>query len=142
MTEASQPTTSTIVVGYSSHPEGQAALARAESEAKLRDARLIVVNTGSDDEPTDVDERLAASGVSYELRGVSDPLDPAEELIGAADAGFCPVYKLRSTTVNGCQTSPRTKSTPSFTNSSSTVQIAFGRNPTPSSSSLVNALTR
>ena len=36
---------SAVVVGYIPTPEGRAALARGITEAKLRDARLVVVNT-------------------------------------------------------------------------------------------------
>ena len=35
----------TIVVGYVPKPEGHAALRRAAEEARLRDARLVVVNS-------------------------------------------------------------------------------------------------
>jgi hypothetical protein len=41
---------STIVVGYSSKPEGRAALERAVAEATLRHSRLIVVHTSPEDE--------------------------------------------------------------------------------------------
>ena len=37
-----------IVVGYSPRPEGRAALRRALSEARLRGAALVVVNTSSE----------------------------------------------------------------------------------------------
>ncbi|MBA8795388.1 nucleotide-binding universal stress UspA family protein [Friedmanniella endophytica] len=75
----------TIIVGYTPKPEGHAALERAEAEARLRGARLIVVNTAGEDEPDDLQSRLADSPVPAEVRRPSDPLDPAEELISAAE---------------------------------------------------------
>jgi nucleotide-binding universal stress UspA family protein len=85
------PATSTIVVGYSSKPEGRAALQRAVTEAKLRGSSLIVVHTSSSEELDDLSTELAGSGVPYEIQATSDALDPAEELIAAAstsDAEF------------------------------------------------------
>ena len=82
---------STIVVGYSSKPEGRAALQRAVTEAKLRGSSLIVVHTSSSDEVDDLSGELSASGVPFEIQATSDSLDPAEELIAAAstsDAEF------------------------------------------------------
>ncbi|GAA3612178.1 universal stress protein [Microlunatus ginsengisoli] len=78
------PATSTIVVGYSSKPEGRAALQRAVTEAKLRGSSLIVVHTSSSEELDDLSTELAGSGVPYEIQATSDALDPAEELIAAA----------------------------------------------------------
>jgi nucleotide-binding universal stress UspA family protein len=77
---------STIVVGYSAKPEGRAALARAVAEAKLRSARLIVVHTSGDDEVASLTSSLDEAGVGYEVREAADSLDPAEELISAAEA--------------------------------------------------------
>ncbi|HEY5822383.1 MAG TPA: universal stress protein [Propionibacteriaceae bacterium] len=75
-----------IVVGYSSKPEGRSALNRALFEAGLRDAELIVVHTSPDGELADLKAELAASGVRHQIRAAADSLDPAEELINAADA--------------------------------------------------------
>ena len=82
---------SAIVVGYIPTPEGRAALARGITEAKLRDAKLVVVNTSRGD--AWIDERfvqgdvltaLAAEleqvGVESELRQVEDGHDVAEAL--------------------------------------------------------------
>jgi nucleotide-binding universal stress UspA family protein len=80
------PAQARIVVGYSSRPEGKAALRRALSEAKLRAAALVVVNTSSDAEAAGLAEELAASGVSYEIKAAADPQDSAEELIRTAEA--------------------------------------------------------
>lgn len=75
-----------IVVGYSAKPEGRAALQRAVAEAQLRHARLIVVHTSRESEVDELTDELDAVGVPYEVREAPDALDPAEELINAADA--------------------------------------------------------
>jgi nucleotide-binding universal stress UspA family protein len=77
--------TKTIVVGYSSKPEGRAALQRAVSEAGLRHASLIVVHTASEEEVAALHAELESSGVPHEIRQAPDVLDPAEELISTAD---------------------------------------------------------
>jgi nucleotide-binding universal stress UspA family protein len=77
---------STIVVGYSSKPEGRAALERAVAEATLRHSRLIVVHTSPEDEVASLNSQLQGSGVAYEVRQAPDALDPAEELISAAES--------------------------------------------------------
>jgi len=74
-----------IVVGYSSQPEGRAALSRALSEAKLRGAALVVVDTSADTEGDDLAEQLAASGTTYEIR-TAGAQDAAAELISTAEA--------------------------------------------------------
>lgn len=88
----------TVVVGYVPKPEGQAALASAISEATLRKAKLIVVNShrGGDefsgDASRQTEEDLAAveatlgeAGVEYEVRELVRGLEPAEDMIGIAD---------------------------------------------------------
>jgi nucleotide-binding universal stress UspA family protein len=74
-----------IVVGYSSRPEGRAALKRALSEARLRGAALVVVNTSPDADTEGLDAELAASGVRSEIRTPADVEDSAEELIRTAE---------------------------------------------------------
>lgn len=74
-----------IVVGYSAKPEGRAALQRALSEAKLRGAALVVVDTSPEQETDALAVELAASGVSYEIRTPADVHDSAEELIRTAE---------------------------------------------------------
>ena len=74
-----------IVVGYSPRPEGRAALTRALSEAQLRGAALIVVNTAPDAEPSGLVEQLTASGLGYEIRTAADAQDSADELIKTAE---------------------------------------------------------
>ena len=82
---------SAIVVGYIPTPEGRAALARGITEAKLRDAKLVVVNTsrgdawvderyGQDDALTSLADELEHAGVETELRQVEDGHDVAEAL--------------------------------------------------------------
>ncbi len=77
---------SVIVVGYSSKPEGRAALSRGLDEARLRDSSLIVVHTLPESEVTELDQELAASGIDHEIRRATDELDPAEEVIASAEA--------------------------------------------------------
>ncbi len=78
--------TSVIVVGYSAKPEGKAALQRAVAEAQLRNSRLIVVHTSPDAEVDELTGELEGLGVPYEVKQAPDALDPAEELINAADS--------------------------------------------------------
>ena len=75
-----------IVVGYSSQPEGRAALSRALSEAKLRRAALVIVNTSPEVAADDLVDQLAASGTPYEIKATTGGQDSAEELITAAEA--------------------------------------------------------
>jgi nucleotide-binding universal stress UspA family protein len=86
-----------IVVGYVPKPEGRAALRRAVEEAKLRDSRLVVVNSHrggrefdngdavkSEQELEEVRNELQSSDVPYEVRQLVRGLDPAEDLVGLA----------------------------------------------------------
>jgi nucleotide-binding universal stress UspA family protein len=81
--EGAQPL---IVVGYSLRPEGQAALKRALSEARLRGAALVVVNISPEADTESLAAELAASGVRSEIRTPADVHDSAEELIRTAEA--------------------------------------------------------
>jgi nucleotide-binding universal stress UspA family protein len=74
-----------IVVGYSSRPEGQAALKRALSEARLRGAALVVVNISPEPDTAGLAAELATSGVTSEIRTPADVNDSAEELIRTAE---------------------------------------------------------
>ena len=74
------------MVGYSAKPEGKAALQRAVAEAQLRNSRLIVVHTSPDAEVDELTGELEGLGVPYEVKQAPDALDPAEELINAADS--------------------------------------------------------
>lgn len=85
-----------IVVGYYPAAPGRAALARAIEEAKLRGARLVVVNSSRGDAPVDrrfaqgedveqLEDTLAASGVDWQLQQPVRGHDAAAEILGAAD---------------------------------------------------------
>ncbi|MBC9732007.1 universal stress protein [Nocardioides marmotae] len=89
----------TVVVGYVPKPEGEAALAKAIDEARLRGAKLVVVNShrgGPDADPADaeaaeaelaaVQARLEGCGVEHEVRHLIRGFEPAEDLISIADA--------------------------------------------------------
>jgi nucleotide-binding universal stress UspA family protein len=87
----------TIVVGYVPKPEGHAALRRAAEEAKLRDARLVVVNSHRGGREFDRDDavesqedldairsELRAAGVEHEVRQLVRGMDPADDLVNVA----------------------------------------------------------
>jgi nucleotide-binding universal stress UspA family protein len=65
---------SVIVVGYSSKPEGRAALRRA------------IVHTSPELELADLRGELAATGIPHRITGSEHVEDPAEELINAAES--------------------------------------------------------
>ena len=84
-----------IVVGYVPTPEGRAALARAIEEARLRELRLVVVNTSRGDSLVDarfapaddwetVLGQLAGSGVEHETVRQVSAVDPADQLLRLA----------------------------------------------------------
>jgi len=88
-----------VVVGYVAKPEGEAAVEQGIAEARLRNATLIVVNSHRggrefDDETSvqteqdlsELEAKLAASGLQYELRQLVRGLEPAEDLIGIAES--------------------------------------------------------
>lgn len=88
---------STIVVGYVPKPEGRAALRRAVEEAKLRGARLVVINSARGGRDFDADDavdseaeldavraQLAEAGVQAEVRQLVRGLEVAEDLISVA----------------------------------------------------------
>lgn len=88
---------STIVVGYVPKPEGRAALRRGAEEARLRNAKLVVVNShrggrefsGEDAADTEAElqevrDELSAAGVEHEIRQLVRGMDPAEDLINVA----------------------------------------------------------
>ena len=77
---------SVIVVGYSPRAEGRAALQRAVSEATLRGSTLLVVHTAPDAELRDLEEQLAAAGVPHRIQPVQNSLDPADEVLKAAES--------------------------------------------------------
>lgn len=89
---------STVVVGYVPKPEGRAALRRAVEEARLRNARVVVINSnqgvrglegssavvyGEDLEA--VRRQLDEAGVEHEVRQLVRGHEPAEDLITVAE---------------------------------------------------------
>jgi nucleotide-binding universal stress UspA family protein len=87
----------TIVVGYVPKPEGKAALRRAAEEARLRGARLIVINSHrggrefdnddaieSEAQLDEVRSELRDAGVEHEVRQLVRGMDPADDLINVA----------------------------------------------------------
>jgi nucleotide-binding universal stress UspA family protein len=90
-----------VVVGYVPKPEGEAAVEQGIAEAKLRGSQLIVVNSHRggreyDDETstrtssvmTELEAKLQASGLEYDVRQLVRGFEPAEDLIVVAeDAG-------------------------------------------------------
>ena len=108
----------TVVVGYVPKPEGEAALAKAIEEAKLRGAKLVVVNShrgGAEydgeaaqhaaDEIESCSGRLDESGVDYDVRQLVRGFEPAEDLISIADANSAP-----SSSSSACAAAPRSAS--------------------------------
>lgn len=89
----------TVVVGYVPKPEGEAALARGIDEAKLRGAKLVVVNSHrggqefdgqaaikAEKQMEEVRAKLEGSGLEFDLRQLVRGFEPAEDLIGIADS--------------------------------------------------------
>ncbi|MFP5336392.1 MAG: universal stress protein [Actinomycetes bacterium] len=87
-----------IVVGYVPTKEGRAALATAASEARLRNAKLVVINSNRggrdldadearryEDELTAVRRQLDDDGIEHEVRQLVRGLEPAEDLIAVAE---------------------------------------------------------
>ncbi|WP_363326355.1 universal stress protein [Haloactinopolyspora sp.] len=87
-----------IVVGYVPKAEGRAALRRAAEEAKLRGARLVVVNSArggreyDDETAVEADAELAAvrtqlaeAGIDAEVRQLVRGMDVAEDLVAVAE---------------------------------------------------------
>jgi nucleotide-binding universal stress UspA family protein len=64
----------TIVVGYTSTPEGEAALGRAMAEAKLRGARLEVVHSRKEGQERDAEDILRYTEA---MADISSRLDEA-----------------------------------------------------------------
>ena len=93
-----------VVVGYVPTEEGRAALHRAAQECKLRNTRLVVINSNRGGKDLDVAEaaryeseletvrsELDAAGVTNEVRQLVRGLEPAEDIIAVAqevDADF------------------------------------------------------
>ena len=87
-----------IVVGYVPKPEGRAALRRAAEEARLRSARLVVVNShrggrefdredaiDTEKDLAEVRQELDDAGVDHEIRTLERGMDPADDLVNVAN---------------------------------------------------------
>lgn len=87
-----------IVVGYVPTPEGRAALRRAAEECRLRQTRLVVINSNRGGKDLDAEEasryeqelddvrgELDQAGISHEVRQLVRGLEPAEDLIAVAE---------------------------------------------------------
>jgi nucleotide-binding universal stress UspA family protein len=87
-----------IVVGYVPKAEGRAALRRAAEEARLRGARLVVVNSSrggrdfddddavrADAELATVSQQLKDAGIEAEVRQLVRGMDVAEDIIAVAE---------------------------------------------------------
>ncbi|HVN12838.1 MAG TPA: universal stress protein [Kineosporiaceae bacterium] len=87
----------TVVVGYVPTAEGRAALRQASEECRLRNTRLVVVNShrgGSsfqgaeaaryEEELDEVSRGLDAEGLDHEVRQLVLGSEPAEDLIAVA----------------------------------------------------------
>ena len=88
-----------VVVGYVAKPEGEAAVEQGIAEARLRHATLIVVNSHrggrefdddtsvrSEHDLSDLEARLKASGLEYDVRQLVRGYEPAEDLISIAQS--------------------------------------------------------
>jgi nucleotide-binding universal stress UspA family protein len=87
----------TIVVGYTDTSEGEAALARAMAEAKLRDARLEVVHSHKEgrgieaedvlhynEVMADIDRRLGEADIEHATHDYIQGQSPAEDIVACA----------------------------------------------------------
>ena len=87
----------TIVVGYTDTSEGEAALARAVAEAKLRGARLEVVHSHKEgrgieaedvlhynEVMADIDRRLDEADVEHATHDYIQGQSPAEDIVACA----------------------------------------------------------
>ena len=90
-------TASTIVVGFVDTAEGKAALELAVAEARLRQARLIVVHSMMGGDKTDAEDvltyraaldatgaELEAAGLEFEIHEYVRGQDPSEDVVQAA----------------------------------------------------------
>lgn len=106
----------TIVVGYVAKAEGRAALRRAAAEARLRGTRLLIINSNRgakevdtaqavryDSELDAIRSELDTAGIPHEMRQLTRGLEPAEEIIAAAEetGADCIVIGLRRRTPVG-----------------------------------------
>lgn len=84
-----------IIVGYTTKPEGEAALRHALVEARAHGEPLVVVNIGigahpantmaREDDLNDVRRMLTDAGVEHEVRQLVRGKEPAQEIVDLAD---------------------------------------------------------
>lgn len=87
-----------IVVGYVATKEGRAALRAASAEARLRNSRLVVINSNRGGKDLDREEAtryeaelesvrqtLTDAGVEHEVRQLVRGVEPAEDLVKVAE---------------------------------------------------------
>lgn len=87
-----------IVVGYVPTREGRAALTAAAAEARLRNSKLVVINSNRGGKDLDQEEavryeaelesikrELDDAGIEHEVRQLVRGMEPAEDLISVAD---------------------------------------------------------
>ncbi|HET7304464.1 MAG TPA: universal stress protein [Segeticoccus sp.] len=87
-----------VVVGYVPTKEGRAALRRAAEEARLRQTRLIVINSNRGGRDFDADEArrferelqdvqsgLDTQGIDHEVRQLVRGNEPSEDLVAVAE---------------------------------------------------------
>ena len=87
-----------VVVGYVPTAEGRAAIRQAAQECRLRNTRLVVINSSrggsslsavdaarSAEELEALGKQLAAEGLDHEVRQLVRGLEPAEDLIAVAE---------------------------------------------------------
>src|SRR5881275_802219 len=87
-----------VVVGYVPTAEGRAALRQAAQECRLRNTRLVVINSSRGGRSLDAEDaarwekelaevraRLDEEGLEHEVRQLVLGLEPAEDLIAVAE---------------------------------------------------------
>ena len=84
-----------IVVGFVNTAEGEAALARAIAEARLREARLVVVHSTRENESAEdtvayqeafskIERQLGEAGISHSVHYLARGNSPSEDLVQVA----------------------------------------------------------
>ncbi|MGV8966373.1 MAG: universal stress protein [Cellulomonas sp.] len=83
-----------IIVGYTTKPEGKAALQHGLAEALAHDESLVVVNIGSGVHPehmlaaeedlAEVARALVAAGVEHQIRQLVRGKEPSQEIVDLA----------------------------------------------------------
>ncbi|RYV51577.1 universal stress protein [Pengzhenrongella frigida] len=84
-----------IIVGYTTKPEGKAALQHALTEARAHGESLVVVNIGTGPHPentlageedlAEVSRMLKATGIEHQVRQLVRGKEPSQEIVDLAD---------------------------------------------------------